>query len=51
VAGKRGVCHDFASPAHLTPLHETFFMIAAICALAMGATMKMRVKPARAAGQ
>ena len=39
------------SPGHLAPFNETFFMVAAICALAVGAALKMRAKPAGAARQ
>ena len=39
------------APGHLAPFNETFFMVAAICALAIGAALKMREKPGKAAGQ
>jgi EmrB/QacA subfamily drug resistance transporter len=39
------------APGHLAPFNETFFMVAAICALAIGAAVKMRAKTGKAAGQ
>lgn len=39
------------APGHLAPFNETFFMVAAICALAIGAAVKMREKKAEAARQ
>jgi EmrB/QacA subfamily drug resistance transporter len=39
------------APGHLAPFNETFFMVAAICALAIGAAVKMREKPGKAARQ
>lgn len=39
------------APGHLAPFNETFFMVAAICGLAIVAAVKMREKPPEAAGQ
>jgi len=37
--------------ARLAPFNETFFMVAAICALAIGAALQMRVRKPAVAGQ